>query len=526
MVKFLDNNSGFAQWNANKQAAAAPSRFGRALWWMVIFMASWWAVSLWMGPKKTPTPATDTTGPAVDISAVPVQQVGNDDIAIDVQGLRLSRVELRHFAASDQGDAARVILLDDKADFAEVGLLATGTTAPTATTQWRTQDGVMHWKNKDGVSYRRTINADGYVITITDQVTNGSQRDISVAPYARIVRTTSASRSAGVFTGAIANVNGDLERQDWHDLNKRAYAYTTTNGYVGFADQYWETILAVDAPDQTIRMKQIDAMLDAVRYQVDAAAAARQVAAGKTETIQTRLFAGPRDQQVLGAADAQIPEISRTMDYGWFWFLTRPLLWVLNTLNALVMNYGVAIILLTIALRFVLWPLTRKSYTSMMAMQKMQPEMARIQKQFANDKPRMQMEMLRLYQAHKTSPMSGCLPMLIQIPIFFALYKALFISVQMRSAHFLWISDLAAMDPYCSLPILMGATRWWQQRLQTPATAKSGGNDVAAQTQRMMRWMPLLFTIMFAWMPAGLVLYWTVSNLFGIAQMYIIKRRK
>ena len=171
-----------------------------------------------------------------------------------------------------------------------------------------------------------------------------------------------------------------------------------------------------------------------------------------------------------------------------------------------------------------MWPLTRKSYVSMAAMQKMQPEMQRIQKLYANDKMRLQMEMMKLYQTHKTSPMSGCLPMLIQIPIFFALYKALLVSVQMRNAHFLWISDLSAMDPYCILPILMGVTMYLQQRLQSPKTNTSG-NDVAAQTQRMMRWMPILFTIMFAWMPAGLVLYWTVSNIFGIIQMQIIKKQ-
>lgn len=162
----------------------------------------------------------------------------------------------------------------------------------------------------------------------------------------------------------------------------------------------------------------------------------------------------------------------------------------------------------------------------MMAMQKMQPEMARIQKLYANDKARLQMEMLRLYQTHKTSPMSGCLPMLIQIPIFFALYKALLISVQMRSAHFLWISDLASMDPYFILPILMGATMWLQQYLQAPTAQKNApANDPAAQTQRVMKWMPLIFTVMFAWMPAGLVLYWTISNVFGIGQMYYIKKR-
>ena len=200
------------------------------------------------------------------------------------------------------------------------------------------------------------------------------------------------------------------------------------------------------------------------------------------------------------------------------------MLWALNGLYAIVGNYGIAIIIFTLLLRFAIWPLTRKSYTSMIAMQKMQPELARIQKLYANDKVRLQMEMMRLYQTHKTSPMSGCLPMLIQIPIFFALYKALLVSVQMRSAGFLWISDLAVMDPYFILPVLMGATMWWQTKLQTAAQRTSATNDAIAQTQRVMKWMPVMFTILFAWMPAGLVLYWTVSNLFGIAQMQIIKR--
>ena len=200
------------------------------------------------------------------------------------------------------------------------------------------------------------------------------------------------------------------------------------------------------------------------------------------------------------------------------------MLWALNGLYAIVGNYGIAIIIFTLLLRFAIWPLTRKSYTSMIAMQKMQPELARIQKLYANDKVRLQMEMMRLYQTHKTSPMSGCLPMLIQIPIFFALYKALLVSVQMRSAGFLWISDLAVMDPYFILPVLMGATMWWQTKLQTASQRANTTNDAIAQTQRVMKWMPVMFTILFAWMPAGLVLYWTVSNLFGIAQMQIIKR--
>ena len=157
--------------------------------------------------------------------------------------------------------------------------------------------------------------------------------------------------------------------------------------------------------------------------------------------------------------------------------------------------------------------------------QKMQPELQRVQKLYANDKQRMQIEMMRVYQTHKTSPMSGCLPMLIQIPIFFALYKALLISVQMRNANFLWIHDLATMDPYFILPILMGATMWLQQYLQQNKTDTKNKNDITAQTAQVMKWMPILFAIMFAWMPSGLVLYWTVSNIFGIGQMMWLKHK-
>lgn len=328
--------------------------------------------------------------------------------------------------------------------------------------------------------------------------------------------------SAGVYTGPVAYVNSDIERNDWKDLDKKSYAYSTTNGFIGFVDQYWETIVSLNSADQTMRFKK-----QGDNYQADVSSTGISVAPGTTETLIANVYMGPRDSTALTLAEKAIAGLEETVDYGWFWFFVQPILWLLSMLNALVMNYGVAIILLTILLRLLMWPLTRKSYVSMLAMQKMQPEMARIQKLYANDKPRMQMEMMRLYQTHKTSPMSGCLPMLLQIPIFFALYKALLISVQMRSESFLWISDLAAMDPYFILPVLMGLTMWLQQVLQNGANKKaaSNANDVAAQTQKVMKWMPVLFTVMFAWMPAGLVLYWTVSNIFGIIQMYILKKK-
>ena len=517
MVQYMDNkNSGFNMWNANKNVTQKKSPFSGFLWWTLVFIAAWWMVGVFMAPKQTPQETESVS--VMDLSSVPVSEISSDKIRATVQGLRISDVNLSDFTVAPDSDK-NVVLLGTDDNFVEVGILSTGTTAPVATTVWKQNENAYTWRNSDGVEFTRTINSDGYTITITDTITNKSGHDVAFAPYARIVRDNDMKSASGVASGAIAYVNSDTESVPWQKLDKKSYAYSTTNGFAGFADQYWETVVSIDVPDQTIRMKKVGD-----KYTTDTAVGAIAVANGATTTITTNVFIGPRDHSILGTVESKIPGIAETIDYGWFWFLARPMLWVLNGIHHVVMNYGIAIIIMTILLRLLMWPLTRKSYVSMAAMQKMQPEMQRIQKLYANDKMRLQMEMMKLYQKHKTSPMSGCLPMLIQIPIFFALYKALLVSVQMRNAHFLWISDLSAMDPYFILPILMGATMYLQQRLQSPKTTNNA-NDVAAQTQRMMRWMPILFTIMFAWMPAGLVLYWTVSNIFGVIQMQIIKKQ-
>ena len=520
MVQYLNNNnSGFAAWNANKNNNKKRGGLGGLLWWFVIFMAAWWAIGVMFGKHTKTVTVDDAPVVVVDVSNVPTHEIASDKITANVRGLRISDINLRDFRANSKSDETVKLLSGDNA-YAEIGVVGVGTTAPTADTIWKADGDVYTWRNSDGVVFNRTVAVDNYVITVNDEIKNDTKKDFAFTPYARIQRESDTTSSAGVYTGLVVYVNGDVEHDDWRVISKKPRAYTTTNGFMGFADQYWETIVDIDSPDQTIRAQKYGES-----YQSDVNARAVSVANGETVNIKTLLYAGPRDSMVLKGVSEQISGIEKTIDYGWFWFLAMPMLWLINTINLIVMNYGVAIIIMTILLRMILWPLTRKSYTSMAAMQRMQPEMQRIQKLYANDKQRMQMEIMKLYQTHKTSPMSGCLPMLIQIPIFFALYKALLISVQMRNAHFLWISDLAAMDPYFILPILMGASMWLQQRLQSGATKSADKNDVAAQTQRAMRWMPIIFTIMFAWMPAGLVLYWTVSNLFGIAQMYIIKRK-
>ena len=516
MVKYLDNNSGFAAWNANRNINT-KKQSGGFVRWFLIFLALWWTIGIIFGKNTNVVTVDESVVAEVDMANVPVTKISSDKITADVQGLRISNVDLLDFPASAKS-ADTVKLLSGENSYAEMGFVGVGTTAPMANTVWKQNGGTYTWRNADGVVFNRTIAVGDYVITINDEIQNNTKKDFSFAPYAKIRRENDKSSSAGVYTGLVVYANGDVEHDDWRALAKKPRAYTTTNGFAGFVDQYWETVSDIDSPDQTIRGQKYGDI-----YQSDINARAINVAAKTNANVVTYLYVGPRDNTVLKGAAQKIAGIDKTVDYGWFWFLARPMLWLINTINSIVMNYGIAIIIMTILLRLLMWPLTRKSFTSMAAMQKMQPEMQRIQKLYANDKQRLQIEMMKLYQTHKTSPMSGCLPMLIQIPIFFALYKALVISVQMRNAHFLWISDLAVMDPYFILPILMGLTMWLQQRLQSGATKSADKNDIAAQTQRAMRWMPVIFTVMFAWMPAGLVLYWTVSNLFGILQMYIIK---
>ena len=515
MVQYMDNNSGFNQWNAMRDVQKKPSRFSRFFWWTVLFLLAWWIMGAWFKPQNTEI--VNTAPVAIEQSNVQKQNIKNDDISVDVAGLRISNVLLNKHLQNSKSDE-KISLLSDENNFVEIGFVSSDIQTPNINTNWERKADTMHWDNGNGVHFVRNISVDGYLITVSDTIKNNSSREISLAPYINMTNGGGDKMSSVVETGGVVYANSKLDYAHWNKLNKKSVAYSTVRGSLGFADQYWETIASVDANDQTISLKKSGDL-----YLAQTNVAPIKIAPRSENTVNTYIFAGPRMANVLNDAADKIPGINKTMDYGWFWFFAQPMLWMINWLFAFVGNYGIAIILMTLILRILIWPLTRKSYLSTMKMQRMQPELQRVQKLYANDKARLQMEMMRVYQTHKTSPMSGCLPMLVQIPIFFALYKALLISVPMRSAHFLWISDLAAMDPYFILPILMGATMWLQQYLQTPTTSNNP-NDPMASTQRVMKWMPVLFTVMFAWMPAGLVLYWTVSNLFGIFQMYVIKK--
>lgn len=512
MVQYMDNQSGFNQWN--QMNAKKSSKISGFWWWMLLFLFAWWIMGTWFKPQNTEI--KEVAPITVEQSNATKRNLANEDVSFDVQGLRISNVSLNKHK-KDSKSEEYVSLLNKENNFVEIGYVSSDISVPNINTQWEMKSGEMHWDNPS-VHFARKISVNGYVINVTDIIKNKTNNEINIAPYAQITQSANDKTTSVVETGGVVYANSDLDYIGWNKLNKKSVAYSSVDASFGFAEQYWETIASIDAKDQTISLKKSGDL-----YFAQTNAAPVKIAPKSESEINTYVFTGPRQNDVLKEAEKNIPGITKTMDYGWFWFFAQPMLWMINWLYALVGNYGIAIILMTLILRILIWPLTRKSYVSTMLMQKMQPELQRVQKLYANDKARLQIEMMRVYQTHKTSPMSGCLPMLIQIPIFFALYKALLISVPMRSAHFLWISDLAVMDPYFILPILMGATMWLQQYLQTPPQT-SNTNDIAASTQRVMKWMPVLFTVLFAWMPAGLVLYWTVSNIFGILQMYIIKK--
>ncbi len=275
------------------------------------------------------------------------------------------------------------------------------------------------------------------------------------------------------------------------------------------------------------------------RYQIDYLGAGRLIPAGGAVDVSDRLFAGAKEVTLLDAYSELygIPLFDRAVDFGWFYFLTKPIFYVLNWLYALLGNYGLAILALTLIVKLLFFPLANKSYRSMSQMKKLQPEMVKLRERYGDDKQKMQQELMALYKREKVNPVAGCLPIIVQIPVFFALYKVLFVSIEMRHAPFFgWIKDLSAPDPTSLFnlfgllpfdppsflmigvwPLIMGVTMWLQFRLN-PQPA----DPIQA---KVMSFLPLIFVFLFATFPAGLVIYWTWNNILSIAQQWVIMKR-
>ena len=398
---------------------------------------------------------------------------------------------------------------------------------------------IFEWKNKTGQIFQSTIEMDDeYLFKITQKIINNGANGIIVNNAAKITRESTPTLS-GMFIlheGLIGVLNEELEQIDYDDLAEdKVYNFDSQNGWLGFTDKYWLTALI---PEQGKSFKGIfsyDKNYSAYFRSQDSVI----VSAGDTYQTSNNIFIGAKEAEVIDAYQEEYNfyNFDLSIDWGWFYFLTKPLFYIIYYLFELTGNFGVAIIVLTAMTRILFFPLANWSFVSMAKMKKLQPEMTRLKELHKDDRQQQQQALMALYKKEKVNPVSGCLPILIQIPFFFAIYKMLFVSLEMRHAPFFgWIQDLSAKDPTTIFnlfglipwdppsfmiigvwPILMGLTMWIQQKLN-PAPP----DPIQA---RIFMFFPFFITILLSQFAAGLVVYWTTNNLLSIIQQWIITRR-
>jgi YidC/Oxa1 family membrane protein insertase len=514
-------------------------------------------------PPGAPTSGATVTTPEVARSQA-LGGTGRVDIknprlegSLALTGGRLDNLVLATYRQTTAPDSPDVRLLNPPGGpnpyFAEFGWVAVDQAAvvPDRETEWQA-DGetlgpdrpvTLTWDNGQGLRFTRTIALDdAYMFTITQRVENTGDEPVALHPYALISRWGTPP-TAGFFIlheGPIGVLNGKLEEIDYDDLQEDGrIELTSRGGWLGFTDKYWLTALI---PDQDIELAATfrDHVTEGQdRYQTDYLRAAITVAPGASVEVVDRLFAGAKEVQLLDAYrnDYAIPLFDRAVDFGWFYFLTKPIFHVLHFFYQVIGNYGVAILLLTLLVKILFFPLANKSYRAMSTMKKLQPKMMELREKYADDKMAMNQALMKLYKDEKVNPMSGCLPIVVQIPVFFALYKVLFVSIEMRHAPFFgWIHDLSAPDPtsFFNLfgllpfdppaflmigiwPLLMGITMLLQTKLN-PQPA----DPVQA---KVMMFLPVMFIFLFATFPAGLVIYWTWNNVLSVGQQWMIMKR-
>ncbi len=312
------------------------------------------------------------------------------------------------------------------------------------------------------------------------------------------------------FVGPAAYASGKLEQVSVKDLREKAESFSGSVSWTGFETKYFLTALA---PQEGALDK---VRLEAREGSVENHLLTPHLSLAPGESLELRFvgFAGPKELEILQEVGH---DLEQAIDFGWFALIARPLLWVIKFFYTFLGNYGLSIILVTVIIKMLFWPLTQKSYKAMKDMQRLQPEMQKLREKFKNDKERLNRELMSFYKDHRVNPLGGCLPMVVQIPVFFALYKVLLFAIELRHAPFaFWITDLSAKDPYYITPLIMGATMFIQQKM-TPTTMDP------AQAKIFMI-MPVVFTVLFLNFPSGLVLYWLVNNILTIAQQMLVNR--
>nr|MBS0022265.1 membrane protein insertase YidC [Gammaproteobacteria bacterium] len=377
----------------------------------------------------------------------------------------------------------------------------------------------LHWQDPSGIQVNKvyTFRRGSYVIDIAYQVTNPTENAWTGRMYGQFQRTEPPSQGGIGFVytytgGVLSTPENPYEKIDFGEIAKEDLSTTAKGGWIAMIQHYF---LGAWVPAQEALNYFYTNAVEGPRYVIGVMLPEISISAQSSGSLQMSLFAGPKIQDRL---EQVAPFLNRTVDYGWLWFIAQPLFWLLKFIHDWVGNWGWAIIFLTVLIKLAFFHLSAASYKSMARMRKLQPRLTALRERYGDDRARMNQAMMDLYKKEKINPLGGCLPILVQIPVFIALYWVLLESVELRQADFMfWIDDLSTYDPYFVLPILMGITMFLQQRLN-PAPP----DPIQA---KIMMALPFVFTFFFLFFPSGLVLYWFVNNLLSIAQQWVITRR-
>lgn len=470
--------------------------------------------------------------------------------SIRLRGARFDNLNLSNYKKTlDENSPAVELLMPSGTTtpyYAEFGWLSNDSTIklPNSDTMWKVIGKeltpetplTLEWNNGAGIKFVRRISMDkDYMFGIEQIVENNSGKDIKLYPYGMVNRVyTADGNTAVVHEGMLGVVDGSLKEIKSKDLDEgEKKEYTTKGGWAGFGERYWFSAFTLNnSNESTVRFTKTAKDT----YQSDFVSSPIDIANGAVATSKTQFYAGAKEIALLDkyAKTHDIQKFDLAVDFGWYYFLTKPFFYILDFLYKMIGNMGWAILVFAALLRLVMFPVANKSYESMSKMKKVQPKIQAIQEAYKNDKIRLQQEMMELYKKEKINPASGCLPMFIQIPVFFSLYKVLNIAIEIRHAEFIgWIKDLSAPDPmtlsymtgigvpsFFDLgvwPMLMGLTMYLQQKM----SPKPANKDQA----RMFALMPIFFMFMLGHFASGLVIYWTLSNVLSIIQQKAIMKK-
>jgi YidC/Oxa1 family membrane protein insertase len=369
-------------------------------------------------------------------------------------------------------------------------------------------------ENGLNVTKRFTFSKSGYSINVEYIINNTATTAASVQMYAQLIQSTvveSGSSLMPTYRGAAYSTTEDrYEKYDFDDIKETKLNVTTAGGWVAMLEHYF---VSAWVPDQTVDNQIYSSYSTNSEAIIGYKTPSLTIQPNSQATTSAIFYVGPKDQYVL---DEIAPFLGLTIDYGFLSMISKPLFWLLLQIQSLVTNWGFAIIVITLVVKGAMYPLTKAQYTSMAKMRELAPKMAQLKERFGDDRQKMSQATMEMYKKEKVNPAGGCLPMIIQMPIFLALYWVFLESVELRHApFFFWIEDLSTMDPYFILPVFMGVSMFVMQKMQ-PMTIQD------PMQQKIMQYMPVAFSVFMAWFPSGLVLYWFVSNMISIAQMKII----